>query len=278
MAQTVSLPGNVCVPALGQGTWYMGDEKSKKAEEIKALQTGIDLGMTVIDTAEMYGNGRSEQLVGEAIAGRRDAVFLVSKVLPSNASRKGTVAACERSLQRLKTEAIDLYLLHWEGQYSFEETIAGMQDLLAQGKIKSWGVSNMDVAEMEEFYSLPKGNTCAVNQVLYNLSRRGIEFDLLPWCGKKSLAVMAYSPVEQGRILRDKTIAHVAKRHDATPAQVALAWVLRIPGILAIPKAGTVAHVEENAACMNLKLTAEDYAELDAAFPAPTRKRSLEML
>lgn len=276
--RTVSLPGGIRVPVLGQGTWYMGDEKSKRAEEIKALQTGIDLGMTVIDTAEMYGNGRSEQLVGEAVAGRRDRVFLVSKVLPSNASRKGTVAACERSLSRLKTDVIDLYLLHWEGRYPFEDTVAGMRDLLAQGKIRSWGVSNMDVAEMEAFYALPKGDTCAVNQILYNVSRRGVEFDLLPWCERKNLTVMAYSPVEQGRILRDKTIARIAERHGATPAQVALAWVLRKPGVLTIPKAGTEAHVRENAACLNLQLTPDDYAGLDAAFPAPTRKRALEML
>lgn len=278
MTRTVTLSGKVTLPALGQGTWFMGEEKSRRAEEIRALQTGIDLGLTVIDTAEMYGNGRSEQLVGEAVAGRRDQVFLVSKVLPSNASRKGVREACERSLKRLGTDVLDLYLLHWEGQYPFEETVAGMRDLLAAGKIRHWGVSNMDVAEMEEFYALPKGDTCAVNQVLYNLSRRGVEYDLLPWCADRNLTVMAYSPVEQGRILANAALASVAKRHGVTPAQAALAWVLRKPGILAIPKAGTVAHVMENAAAFDLELTPDDYAELDAAFPAPTRKRPLEML
>ena len=276
--RTLSISGKTKVPVLGQGTWYMGDHAARRADEIRALQAGIDLGMTLIDTAEMYGNGKSESLVGEAITGRRDAVFLVSKVLPSNASRQGTKNACERSLKRLKTDVIDLYLLHWQGSYPFEDTVAAMQDLIAEGKIRHWGVSNMDVAEMDEFFSIPKGNTCAMNQILYNLSRRGVEFDLLPWCEQRKVRVMAYSPVEQGRILSNKALAQVAKRHDATPAQIALAWVLRRPGVIAIPKAGTEAHVRENAGCLSIELTAQDHTELDAAFPPPTRKKHLEML
>ncbi|MCC8193506.1 MAG: aldo/keto reductase [Deltaproteobacteria bacterium] len=275
--RTVRLPGGEEVPALGQGTWYMGDDALKRSEEIAALRAGVDLGMTLIDTAEMYGNGRAEELVGEAVAGLRGRVFLVSKVLPSNASRQGTKKACEGSLKRLRTDVIDLYLLHWQGRYPFEETVAGMTDLQREGKIRYWGVSNMDVPEMRDIFSIPRGDTCAVNQVLYNLSRRGVEYDLLPWCRENALPVMAYSPVEQGRILKDRTLGAVAKRHGATPAQVALAWVLRDPGVIAIPKAGTVAHVKENAAA-GLVLTPDDLAELDGAFHPPARKMPLEML
>lgn len=277
-AKTVTLPGGETVPALGQGTWFMGESGSKRAEEIRALQTGIDLGMRVIDTAEMYGSGQSEELVGEALAGRRDKVFLVSKVLPSNASRAGTVKACENSLKRLRTGVLDLYLLHWQGRYPFAETVAGMRDLQAAGKIRYWGVSNMDVDEMEEFFAIPGGEACAVNQVLYNLTRRGVEFDLLPWCAEYHVPVMAYSPIEQGRLLKNASLARVAARRRGTPAQVALAWALRRPGILAIPKAGTAAHVRENHAGLDLVLSPEDLAELDAAFPAPARKTQLEML
>ncbi|MDL2209414.1 aldo/keto reductase [Desulfovibrio sp. OttesenSCG-928-O18] len=277
-AKIITLPGGETVPALGQGTWFMGENRAKRADEIRALQAGIDLGMTVVDTAEMYGNGQAEELLGEALAGRRDKVFLVSKVLPSNASRGGTVKACENSLKRLKTDVLDLYLLHWQGRYPFAETIAGMRDLQAAGKIRHWGVSNMDTDEMAEFFVTPGGETCAVNQILYNLTRRGVEFDLLPWCAKRKVPVMAYSPIEQGRLLKSASLARVAERHDATPAQVALAWVLRRPGILAIPKAGTEAHVRENHACLDLALTPEDLAELDVAFPAPSRKTPLEML
>jgi len=276
--RTVILPGGEKIPALGQGTWYMGDSAATRAGEIAALQAGLDLGMTLIDTAEMYGNGQAETLVGEALAGRRDQAFLVSKVLPSNASRQGTKKACERSLKRLKTDVIDLYLLHWQGGYPFEETVAGMMDLKQEGKIRHWGVSNMDVDEMDEIVAVRKGNTCAVNQILYNLSRRGVEYDLLPWCAEHSIPVMAYSPIEQSRILKDRTLAAVAKRHNATPAQAALAWVLRNPNIIAIPKAGKTAHVEENAGSLAVNLTPEDLAEFDAAFRPPTRKMHLEML
>jgi diketogulonate reductase-like aldo/keto reductase len=278
MRKTILLPGGEELPALGQGTWYLGDAREKRAEEIRALQTGIELGLSCIDTAEMYGNGRSELLVGEAIAGRRDKVFLVSKVLPSNASRKGTKAACENSLSRLKTSVLDLYLLHWQGRYPFEETVAAMLELKAEGKIRYWGVSNMDTAEMEAFFSLPGGDSCAVNQVLYNVSRRGVEFDLLPWCAEKKLPVMAYSPVEQGRILGERTLRNIAAAHGASAAQVALAWVLRKPGILAIPKAGKAKHVEENAKSLDLRLSDAELALIDAAFPPPHSKMHLEML
>ena len=275
---TIVFPGGRTVCALGQGTWHMGDAPEKRQEEIRALQTGIDLGLTVIDTAEMYGNGRAESLVGEAIDGRREAVFLVSKVLPSHADRKGTIQAGEASLRRLKTDHLDLYLLHWSGSYPFAETLAGMLDLQTQGKIRHWGVSNMDVAEMEAFFSLPRGNTCATNQVLYNLSRRGVEYDLLPWCAARHLPLMAYSPVEQGRILDHPVITDIARRHQAPPATVALAWVLRRPGVMAIPKAGTEDHVHENALSLSLRLIEDDYAALDRAFPVPRCKRPLELL
>lgn len=263
---------------LGQGTWYMGDSLHKRAEEIRALRVGVDLGLTVIDTAEMYGDGRSEELVGEAIAGIRDKVFLISKVLPSNASRQGAKAACERSLKRLDTDVIDLYLLHWQGRYPFAETVAAMTELVAEGKILSWGVSNMDVMEMEEIVSVPNGAECLANEILYNLSRRGVEYDLLPWSEQRGMPVIAYSPVEQGRILNDWALADVAARHGATPAQIALAWVMRKPGILAIPKAGSEAHVRENADALTIRLTSEDLAELDKAFPPPSHKMPLEML
>jgi diketogulonate reductase-like aldo/keto reductase len=266
------------MPRFGQGTWNMGDDPARRAGELAALRVGIDLGMTLIDTAEMYGDGRSESLVGEAIAGQRDSVFLVTKVLPSNASRKGVSRSCEASLKRLKTDRIDLYLLHWMGSYPLEGTLRGFEDLLAAGKIRSWGVSNLDIDEMKTLVSLPGGKACVTNQVLYNLSRRGIEFDLLPWCAKNGISVMAYSPVEQGRILGEKLLGQVAQRLGATPAQVALAWTLRDPNVISIPKAATVAHVRENRKALELKLDARTLAELDSAFPPPQGPRPLEML
>jgi diketogulonate reductase-like aldo/keto reductase len=274
---TVELPCGVRVPALGQGTWYMAEEPSRRKGELAALQRGIELGLTLIDTAEMYGDGASEELVGEAIAGRRDRVFLVSKVLPWNASREGTIEACEQSLRRLRTDRIDLYLLHWRGEAPFEETIAAFEELVEDGKIGSWGVSNLDTDEMDELLSAG-GAAVQVDQVLYNLSRRGIEWDLLPRCRARDVAVMAYSPVEQGRILGHPALRQVAGRHGATPAQVALAWTLREEGVITIPKAGTLAHVEENRAALDLRLTAQDLSELDRAFPPPRSKRPLEML
>jgi diketogulonate reductase-like aldo/keto reductase len=265
-------------PRLGQGTWNMGDSPARRAEELAALREGIALGLTLIDTAEMYGDGRSESLVGEAIAGRRDELFLVTKVLPSNASRKGVARSCEASLGRLKTDRVDLYLLHWMGSHPLQETLRGFEDLLAAGKIRSWGVSNLDPAEMAKLVRLPGGKACVANQVLYNLSRRGIEYDLLPWCAKKKICVMAYSPVEQGRILGNQALRQVAQRLDATPAQVALAWTLRKPNVVCIPKAATVAHVRENRKALDLERAGAALAALDQAFPAPQGAQPLEMI
>jgi diketogulonate reductase-like aldo/keto reductase len=276
--KTIALPSGERVPVLGQGTWNMGERRDRRGREVAALQLGIDLGMTLIDTAEMYADGGSEEVVGEAIAGRRDSIFLVSKVLPSHASRTATIAACERSLRRLGTDCIDLYLLHWRGGHALEDTITGFEALHRSGKIRHWGVSNFDVADMEELLSAAGGSAVATNQVLYNLSRRGIEYDLLPWSERHGVPTMAYSPIEQGRLASDTALARVAERHDATPAQVALAFVLSRPGVIAIPKSSKEAHVRENAAAAGLSLDAEDFAALDAAFPPPKRKGSLEML
>lgn len=274
----VKLPTGEGVSALGQGTWKMAEDSRKRKDEIAALRLGLDLSMTLVDTAEMYASGASEELVGEAIRGRRDEVFLVSKVLPSNASRKGTVTACERSLRRLGTDRIDLYLLHWRGRFPLSETLEAFNELVKAGKIRRWGVSNFDVADMEELVKLPGGEKVATNQVLYNLTRRGIEFDLLPWQEKRNIPVMAYSPVEQGDLADHPRLRGVAERHGVTPAKVALAWVLRRPDIIAIPKAGTTGHVRENFSALELKLTEKDLAELDQAFPPPARRYPLEMI
>lgn len=272
------LPSGVAVPVLGQGTWYMGDEPRQRADEIASLRLGLDLGMTLIDTAEMYGDGASEKLVGAAIAGRRDEVFLVSKVLPSNATRSGTIAACERSLKRLGTDRIDLYLLHWRGRTPFAETIAAFEALQDAGKIRHWGVSNMDVDDMQEIARASGGDAMATNQVLYNLTRRGIEYDLLPQAQARGLPVMAYSPIEQGRLAEYPEIEEIADRHGVTPAQIALAWVLRQQGVIAIPKAATPRHVQENRAALDLHLTPQDLADLDDVFPPPDGPESLEMI
>jgi len=234
--------------------------------------------MTLIDTTERYGNGAAEEVVGEAIKGRRDEVFIVSKVLPSNASKRGTIAACERSLRRLGTDVLDLYLLHWLGSVPLQETLEAFDTLVEAGKIRGWGVSNLDITEMTELVGLPGGDEVQTNQVLYNLTRRGIEWDLMPWCRERGIPIMAYSPVEQGRLLRRRELQAIAARHNATPAQVALAWVLRTDGIIAIPKATDPAHVRENRAALDLKLTPDDLAALDKAFPPPTEPRGLEML
>ncbi|MDB5795305.1 MAG: oxidoreductase [Noviherbaspirillum sp.] len=266
------------IPVLGQGTWHTGENPDKWSNEIAALRTGIGYGMTVIDTAEMYGDGASEELVGEAIDGRRKEVFLVSKVLPHHATRVGTFDACERSLARLGTDYLDLYLLHWRGSIPLEETLAGFADLKGQGKIRYWGVSNFDTADMEELVSLPGGSEVATNQVLYNPTRRGIEYDLLPWCEQRNVPIMAYSPIEQGRLLDEPVLAAVGALHNATPAQVALAWVLRHKRVIAVPKAATPEHVEENRKALDIDLTEMDLLELDRAFPPPTRKVPLEMI
>jgi diketogulonate reductase-like aldo/keto reductase len=276
--RTVMLPSGEVIPALGLGTWYLGEDPALRRTELAALRRGLDLGLSLIDTAEMYGDGAAEELVGEAIAGRRAEVFLVSKVLPSNASRAGTIAACERSLGRLRTDRIDLYLLHWRGPHRLEETVEAFEALVRAGKIRRWGVSNLDVDELEELAAIPAAAHVQTDQVLYNLSRRGIEHDLLPRCRARGLHVTAYSPIEQGRLLGDRALAEVARRHGATPAQVALAWVLRQDGVTAIPKAGTPAHVDEDRGALDLRLSPDDLAELDRAFPPPRRKVPLEML
>jgi diketogulonate reductase-like aldo/keto reductase len=275
---TIEFPSGQAVPLLGQGTWGMAAGAHSRTDEIAALRLGLDLGMTLIDTAEMYASGAAEELVGEAITGRRQEVFLVSKVLPSNATRRGTVAACERSLRRLRADRLDLYLLHWRGSTPLAETLAAFAALIGSGKIRSWGVSNFDVSDMEELLGLAGGAQVATNQVLYNLTRRGIAYDLLPWCRQHGLPVMAYSPIEQGRLLGQPVLRGVAARHGATPAQVALAWLLRQEGVLAIPKAATAAHVRENQATLDVCLTTDDLTELDGAFPPPTVKKPLEML
>jgi diketogulonate reductase-like aldo/keto reductase len=256
----------------------MGEDARRRDDELRALRLGLDLGMTLVDTAEMYGDGDAEVLVGEAIRGRRDDVFLVSKVLPSNAGAKATGRACERSLKRLGTDRLDLYLLHWRGSTPLEETLDGFATLMDQGKVRQWGVSNFDHHDMEELVRLLGGEAVAADQVLYNLTRRGIEWDLLPWCKDRGLPVMAYSPIEQGRLLEHPALATVAERHAATPAQVALAWVLGHDGVLTVPKAGTPAHVRDNHGALELQLTREDVAELDTAFPPPTEPQPLEML
>ena len=276
--RTARLRQGGTVPVLGQGTWYLGVEPRRRADEIAALRLGLDLGMTLIDTAEMYAEGAAEELVGEAIAGRRDETFLVSKVLPQHATVRGTIAACDSSLRRLKTDRIDLYLLHWRGSIPLEQTLDAFAALVKAGKIRHWGVSNFDVEDMEELSSLSGGDNVATDQVLYNLTRRGIEWDLLPWCKERQIPVMAYSPVEQGRLLSHPELQRVADRHHATAGQVALAWVLRTEGVIAIPRARTLSHVRDNRAAVDISLTSQDIADLDRAFPPPRAKRPMEML
>jgi len=275
---STKLPSGESVPVLGQGTWHLAEDPRRREDEIAALRLGLDLGMTLIDTAEMYGDGAAEELVGEAIADRRDEVFLVSKVLPQHATVRGTIRACEASLQRLGTATLDLYLLHWRGSLPLEGTLAGFGELVRAGKIRYWGVSNFDVSDMEELTGLLGGEEVATDQVLYNPARRGIEWDLLPWCRQRGLPIMAYSPIEQGRLLDHPAIHAVATRHGATPAQVTLAWVLRLDGVIAIPQAGRPKHVKENRGAIELRLTKRDLAELDRAFPPPDGPRPLEML
>jgi diketogulonate reductase-like aldo/keto reductase len=275
---TVRLPNGETVPRLGQGTWQMAETPALRKAEIAALRLGIELGMTLIDTAEMYASGGAEELTGEAIAGRRDDLFLVSKVLPSNSSRKGTLTACERSLKRLRTDRIDLYLLHWRGSPPLSETLDAFEELQQAGKIRHWGVSNLDLNDMQELARDPRGKACATNQVLYNLTRRGIEFDLLPWQRKQQQPIMAYSPIEQGRLAGHKGLKEIAGRLNAMPAQVALAWLLRQDNVISIPKATAEQHVRDNHAALGLKLSTEDLAALDRLFPPPKRAQPLEMI
>jgi diketogulonate reductase-like aldo/keto reductase len=263
---------------LGLGTWGWAEDPRRRADEIASLRAGLDAGMTLIDTAEMYANGRAEELVGEALGARRHEAFLVTKVLPRNATRRGTVEACERSLRRLGTDRIDLYLLHWRGSARLHETLAAFAQLVDSGKIRYWGVSNFDQSDLAELVDLPGGDVVATDQVLYNLARRGVEYDLLPWCREHHLPVMAYSPIEQGRILGDPTLSRVAERHGVTPAQVALAWLLRREGLCAIPRASTPDHVWDNRAALDLQLTNDDVATLERAYPPPRGPAPLEAL
>jgi len=278
------LPSGSRMPVLGQGTWNMGEDPAARAAEVAALRLGLDLGVTLIDSAEMYGEGGAEEVVGEAIAGRRDEVFLVSKVYPHNADRRGVQAACERSLRRMKVDCIDLYLLHWRGNVPLAETLEAFVRLREQGKIRDFGVSNFDLDDMLEASKLPGGELVATDQVLYNLAQRGIEWDLLPWCRERRIPVMAYSPLEsdpasQAGLLGKPQLKAVARRHGVTPAQVALAWLLRQDGVVVIPKAVRPQHVRENRAALDLApaLTAEDLAQLDAGFPTPRRRQPLAM-
>lgn len=278
IVRTTTLPSGEAIPVLGQGTWKMGEDARRRTDEVGALKLGLDLGITLIDTAEMYASGGAEEVVAQAIAGRRDEAFLVSKVLPSNASCAGVQRACEDSLKRLRTDRIDLYLLHWPGSVPLTETVAAFEALKKAGKIRHWGVSNFDTDEMEDLVGLPDGGNVQSNQVLYNLSRRGPEFDLAPWSRKRGIPLMAYSPVEQGALARNARLDAIAARHDATAAQIALAWVMQQDGVIAIPKASSHEHIRQNVAALDIELTSQDFADLDRAFPPPTRKRGLEMI
>ncbi len=277
-AHHVALPDGATMPRLGQGTWEMGERAARRADEIAALREGIALGMTLIDTAEMYGDGATERLVGEALQGLRDEVFLVSKVYPHNATRRGVQSACEASLKRLGTGHLDLYLLHWRGNVPLAETIEGFEALQRAGKIARWGVSNFDTEDMEELFATPGGDACATNQILYNVARRGAEFDLLPWSAAHRMPLMAYSPVDHARLPRRSPLDDIAHARGVSVYQVALAWVLRQPGICAIPKAARSEHVRDNRHAFDLQLSADDMAALDAHFRPPRAKRPLEML
>jgi diketogulonate reductase-like aldo/keto reductase len=276
MIERIALPSGETVPALGQGTWKM--ERDRKEDAIAALRLGLDLGMTLIDTAEMYGEGRVETIVGEAIAQRRNDVFLVSKVYPHNASRKGVVAACERSLKRLNTDRLDLYLLHWRGNVALKETVAGFEELRSAGKIRHWGVSNFDLSDMQDLFAVPGGRNCAANQILYNLSRRACEYSLNPWLLEQRVPVMAYSPFEQGRMKATGALSEVALRHGVQPYQIALAWLLSKPNVINIPKSSRELHVRQNRNAAEITLSAADLAALDAQFPPPKRDTPLDML
>ena len=279
---SIALPGGERIAKLGQGTWEMGERRgnhdSRRADEIAALREGVTLGMTLIDTAEMYGDGATETLVGEALQGLREDVFLVSKVYPHNASRRGVERACEASLKRLNTDRLDLYLLHWRGGVPLEQTVQGFEALVRAGKIRYWGVSNFDTEDMEELFEVPGGDACAINQILYNVARRGPEYDLLPWGAAHGMPLMAYSPVDHARLPRRSPLDDIASRHGVSIYQAALAWVLRQPNVCTIPKAGRVDHVRDNRAALDLVLSAEDHATLDAYFKPPRSKRPLEML
>jgi diketogulonate reductase-like aldo/keto reductase len=275
--RTVALTTGEKVPVLGLGTWRMGERKSERVAEVKAVKLGLELGLRLVDTAEMYGEGVAEEIVGEAMGGLRNEIYLVSKVYPHNASRKGAVAACERSLKRLGTDRLDLYLLHWRGSHPLAETVEAFEALKKAGKIRNWGVSNLDAGDMDELAGVPDGRSCVANQVLYHLGSRGIEWQLLPKCQKFNIMVMAYSPLGQGPLLRKPALGKIAGKHGCDPAAVALAWVLRQPGVITIPKATQPEHVRANIKAVDIKLDTDDLAALDAAFPPPKRASPLAM-
>jgi diketogulonate reductase-like aldo/keto reductase len=276
--RATTLPSGATIPVLGQGTWRLGQGRHTREEEIAALRIGIDLGMTLIDTAEMYGSGKSEELVGEAIAGRRDEVFLVDKVLPTHATRHGTISACEASLARLGTDHLDLYLLHWRGGVPLQMTVSAFEELRVAGLVRHWGVSNFDLPDMVELMDVDGGRQCATDEVLYNLLHRGIEWDLLPWCATNGRPLIAYSPIEQGRLLGHPVLRFIGAKHHATSAQIALAWVVAHEGVCAIPEAGSPEHVRQNRAALDIRLDEEDIVKLDSAFPPPSHPVPLEML
>lgn len=276
--KTVTLPGGEHVPALGLGTWRMGENDRMRDAEVAAIRHAINAGVQLIDTAEMYGEGGAESVLGEAMIGHRDDLFIVSKVYPHNASYDGAIAACERSLKRLGTDRIDLYLLHWPGSTPLEETISGFEDLVRGGKIRHWGVSNFDTDLIQTLHDIDGGSSCAANQVLYHLGIRGIEWDLLPWCQNHAMPVMAYSPLGQGEILDHPALAEVAERHDVAPAAIALAWSIRLDGVISIPKSVRTERIDENLAAMDVDLTAEDLATLDEAFSPPDAPSPLYMI
>jgi diketogulonate reductase-like aldo/keto reductase len=276
--RAVELPSGDTMPVLGLGTWHLGEGRHPPQVEIDALRTGLDLGMALVDTAEMYGHGATETLVGRAIAGRRDDVFLVSKVMPHHATFDGTIAACEGSLRRLGTDRLDLYLLHWRGSVPLDETVGAFDELKRAGRIRHWGVSNFDVADLAELANVRAGQEVEADQVLYNLLHRGIEWNLLPLCQRSGIPAMAYSPIEQGRLADDPVLQGIGRRRRATATQVALAWVVSHPGVCAIPEAGTPQHVRQNAAALRVELEADDMVEIDAAFPPPARPVPLEVL
>ncbi len=276
--RAVTLPDGATASALGLGTWYLGEDPGSTDVQLDALRAGIDLGLTLVDTAEMYGGGAAEEFVGRAIAGRRDDVYLVSKVLPHHATREGTVEACERSLRRLRTDRLDLYLLHWRGRVPVEETVAALELLASRGLIRSWGVSNFDVADLEQLVGLPGGDRVQTDQVLYNLARRGPEYDLIPWCRGRHMPLMAYSPVDHGRLLQHRALRELAAEKGVTPAQLAIAWVLRRPDVCAVAKASTRAHVVENRAALDITFGQGELDRLDRLFPPPSGKVPLDVL
>ena len=278
MGKLVTLPSGESVPSMGLGTWHMGERIGNPKTEVDALVRGLDLGATLIDTAEMYARGGAERVVGSAIKGRRDDVFIVSKILPHNASFDGTIRACENSLQRMEIESIDLYLLHWPGNHPLESTVSAFEQLKTDGKIKHWGVSNFDTSDMQELYGIPEGKNCQINQVLYNLSRRGIEWDLLPWCRSMGLPIMAYSPIEQGRLLENKKLTVLASEIGVSAAQLSIAWSIRNNDIITIPKASNLEHVSQNIDAWTIKLESAILDELDKLFEPPVRKKGLDVL